>query len=393
MKIVHIAPNAIYDDYWGYHENLLPKYHKKAGHEVVLFVNTKCHNKTGIGFMEEGDYFLNDGVRVIRRKIKTYMTQSMTSLFSKMSIYEDLVSIAPDFIFFHGLCSTTMSDCIQYKKWAKANNKQCTIVQDNHLDYNNSGTTKTLKQKMARAFYRLYHKKNRKYIAKVYGVTPWRVLYAQEHYKIPANMTELLIMGADDDSINFENRQKIRTQIREEHQISNEDFLIVTGGKIDRKKNVLQLMEACAGIEKVKLLIFGSVANDVKAEFEELLGKSSGIVYVGWIDSTKVYDYFFAADIVFFAGGHSVLWEQACATKTPCVFQRIEGMEHVNNGGNCDFLDNVSAESIRNKIVELLFTEAYMKMKEVASSEATDVYLYSKIAEKSLECSPQAPNK
>ena len=37
MKIVHIAPNAPYNDYWGYQDNLLPKYHKKLGHDVTVY--------------------------------------------------------------------------------------------------------------------------------------------------------------------------------------------------------------------------------------------------------------------------------------------------------------------------------------------------------------------
>lgn len=43
MRIVHIAPNAPYNNYWGYQENLLPKYQKKLGHEVILIVSNTEH--------------------------------------------------------------------------------------------------------------------------------------------------------------------------------------------------------------------------------------------------------------------------------------------------------------------------------------------------------------
>lgn len=113
---------------------------------------------------------------------------------------------------------------------------------------------------------------------------------------------------------------------------------------------------------------------------------SKTVKNVGWIDSAKVYDYFFAADLVFFPGQHSVLWEQACAAKVPCVFEAWEGMDHVDNGGNSDFVKEVTAEALREKICELCYTPKYERMKQVARSEATHIYLYSKIAEKSLEC-------
>ena len=50
--------------------------------------------------------------------------------------------------------------------------------------------------------------------------------------------------------------------------------------------------------DKVKLLIFGSVSDDIKGEFDALLEKYPDIIYIGWIDSDKVYDFFFATYIV-----------------------------------------------------------------------------------------------
>ena len=145
-------------------------------------------------------------------------------------------------------------------------------------------------------------------------------------------------------------------------------------------------MEACRNTDHVKLLIFGNVKEDVKQEFDEILSESENITYIGWIDADQVYNYFFASDLVFFPGQHSVLWEQACASKVPCVFEKWEGMEHVNNGGNSDFVSPVTVESLREKILELKYTDKYAKMKQIAESDKTDIYLYSRIAEKSLEC-------
>ena len=143
-------------------------------------------------------------------------------------------------------------------------------------------------------------------------------------------------------------------------------------------------MEACKEQEKVKLLVFGSISSDFESVIKEHL--SNNIILIGWIPADSVYEYFMAADLVFFPGSHSVLWEQACATKVPCVFKKIEYMDHVNNNGNSDFITRISVEAIRDKIEELNFTSKYFKMKENAESELTDIYLYSNIAQKSLEC-------
>ena len=113
------------------------------------------------------------------------------------------------------------------------------------------------------------------------------------------------------------------------------------------------------------------------------------MIDAGWISSDEFYGYFFAADLVFFPGQHSVLWEQACASKVPCVFGKWDGMDHVNNGGNAQFLHCDNPAKIRALIQKLQFTDEYQKMLCVAQSEKTDIYLYSRIAEKSLECAIQ----
>ena len=380
MKIVHIAPNAPYNDYWGYQDNLLPKYQRKLGHDVTMIITNRMHKDGKIVETECSDYILNDGVRVIRlayRKFRLPKTGSLTYI----PVYGLLEELKPDFIFYHGLVSYTIVDVVKYVK----KHKNCKVVQDNHLDYNIGKDSKTFKEKVLRTWYRLLNKYSVRYVEKVYGVTPWRKTYAEDYFGIPKEKTDVLIMGADDDQMSFENRSEIRATVRRQYKLDENDFLVVTGGKIDAKKKTDILMEACAGLKDVKLIVFGEVMDELKGRFNELLNNEN-IIYIGWIASDKVYEYFYAADLVVFPGQHSVLWEQACASKVPCVFEKWDGMDHVNNGGNSDFISPVNVDTVRKKIVELRFTEKYYTMKQIAESEKTDIYLYSNIAKKSLEC-------
>lgn len=386
MKIVHIAPSAPYNEYWGYQDNLLPKYHKKLGHEVVLIATNLMHKDGKIAETECVNRELNDGVMLYRLQKKKYPIPTLTSLFSHLEVYDLLVRLKPDCIFHHGLVSTTIFDVVKYKKKINPN---CIVIQDNHLDYNIGRKFDSFKDRIVRSVYRYINKRAIAYVDRVYGVTPWRKKYAEDYFQIPHEKTDVLIMGADDEKINFDNHDSIRQNIRGQYNISENDFLIVTGGKIDKKKKINTLMKACIGEDKVKLLIFGNVLDDIKDEFDSLLENNDNIIYIGWIDSDKVYDYFFAADLVFFPGQHSVLWEQACASKVPCVFEEWEGMDHVNNGGNSDFVSPVNTETVKNKIRELKYTEKYNRMKAIAESENTNVYLYSHIASKCLENIPQ----
>lgn len=384
MNIVNIAPNAPYNEGWGYQENLLPKYQAKLGNNVSLIIRNYKHQN---GRLEETtceDYISKDGFRVIRRKTINGFIPKIGRLFSKMEVYSLLRELKPDFVFYHGLVSSTIFQVTKYKRKINPN---LVIVQDNHLDYNiGFGHEKNLKQKLICFVHRIMYAMNDQFISKVYGVTPWRKEYAEDVFGVPKTKTDVLIMGADDEKIDFVHREVIRRKIREQYGIAEGDFLVVTGGKIDAKKKIDVLMQAVSELKDVKLLVFGNVLDDVKCKFDEILKKSSNVIYIGWIDASKVYDYFFAADLVFFPGQHSVLWEQACASKVPCVFEKWDGMEHVNNGGNADFVFPINNLTIKNKIEELKFTPKYYEMKQIAESSATDVYLYSSIAKKSLEC-------
>lgn len=382
MKIVNICPTSTYNVNWGYQDNLLPKYQAKLGHEVtILATNLIALNGARVETNCE-EFVLDSGVKVIRIKRKKSSSRFLTGIKAYLPIYEHLKQIKPDFIFHHGLCSDCIYDAIKYKKKINPN---CVIVQDNHLDYNIGFKQGGFKYKLYKAIHGRRVKKTIGEVERVYGVTPWRVKYAEDFFGVPKEKLELLIMGADDENLNFSNREEIRKEIRAKYNVSEKDFLIVTGGKIDQRKRIHLLMQAVKNLEGVKLIVFGNVLDDVKEEFDKTLKGSSNIEFIGWLKGDKVYDYFFASDLVCFPGQHSVLWEQACASKTPCVFEKWDGMEHVNNGGNSDFIENVSVQTILDKILELKFTDKYYKMKEVALSSKTDVYLYSNIAEKSIE--------
>lgn len=383
MKIVHIVPKAPYNDNWGYQDNLLPKYQRKMGHEVTVITTNTMQQDGKIINTACASYTLEDGVNVIRRKRKKYFNRILTNLTSKIQVYDILKTINPDLIFYHGLESTTIYDVVRYKK----NNKpECIIVEDNHADYNIGRDDRTWRDKVIRSFYRFINKTTIRYVSRVYGVTPWRKEYAEKFFGIPASKTDVLIMGADDEKIEFKNRKNIRAAIRKQYAIGEDEFLIVSGGKLDEKKKIIELIEASKYLSNVRILIFGQVNETLKDKYDRIINEYSKVISIGWVASDSVYDFFFAADLVVFPGQHSVLWEQACASKTPCLFARWPGMEHVNCGGNARFIDDLTVEGIAEEIKKLIFTSDYYLMKKNAESEKTDVFLYSAIAKKSLEC-------
>ena len=80
-------------------------------------------------------------------------------------------------------------------------------------------------------------------------------------------------MGADDDEVNRASGSASIVKTKKRFGYAGNDFIIVTGGKIDEAKmQVLALMDAVAKMGKhVKLLVFGPVVPSMKAEFEKRL--------------------------------------------------------------------------------------------------------------------------
>ena len=394
MKIVHLALEAPYNEGWGYQENLLTKYQAKAGHDVTLIITNRENSPNGKEkTVPLEDYISPDGFRVIRLDYIHFKPNKISNVFRIYKIYHLLCSIAPDFIMVHGLNNFSVLQAIKYINKV---NPACKIIADNHLDYNIGRflTTKKFTTRIYKAVLRLLNQRTQKYYSKIFGVTPWRCEFCEDIYGIKKEKLDVLPAGADDEKIDFNNREKISADIREKHNIEKDDFLIVTGGKIDKNKNIDTLMKAVINLpdKNIKLIVFGNPSPDIKQTLKEL-AKNDKIKYIGWISSDDTYNYFLAADLVFFPGQHSVMWEQCVACGTPLVMKHFHAMHHCDIGGNSKFLYDASEQGISNLIREILEPQVLNKMRKIALSEKRQNFLYSKLAEQTLDVLKEETNK
>jgi len=378
MRIMHIAPVSPYNVGWGYQENLLTKFQRKMGHEVCLVVSTFENTANGKVDVGETDFVLPDGIHVYRRR--RFLGNGFVGKWISYTYVKDILdSFQPDLIMVHSLTTLSVFQAIQYQK---KQNKSCVIIQDNHLDENIGWRRNKLFTDLYYGYWAVINRFASPYVARYYGVTPWRQEFLVKRFKIRQEKTDVLIMGADMDNIDFEKREQYRAEFDNAYGTAGK-FLIATGGKIERNKKIAPLMEAVRGMENVKLIVFGAVSDDYIQEIQE--SDNDSVIMLGWQDNQQIYKLLLASDLAIFPGQHSVLWEQTCACKTPCLFAYWYGMDHLNNGGNSAFLTDVSVESLRNAIGEYCNTEKYQLMKQIARSAATDVFSYCEIAKKSVE--------
>lgn len=385
MKILHVCINGkVFCESFAYQENLITKAHRKLGHDVTIITSNyyDIDKKSGkIITGPVGEKNMEDGIKLIRLK-PVFPMRINQSVHCFYGLKNAVKKENPDLLFVHGVVSLNLRFLKKYKKC----HPQIQIVYDNHADFKNSCSNK-----LSYAYHR-YVVRNLIVPGLIgtsnhfYGVVPARCDFLHDMYGIPLSKISLLPMGAFDEDMQLEKKEAIRNEVRKQYGITPNDFLIVTGGRIEPRKNIHVLAEAVkrSGFKNIKMLIFGSIKDEMKEIFEKL--ESDRIQCIGWQPSNRVYRFFYAADVVMFPGLHSVLWEQAVASQVPCAFSKIKGFEHVDIGGNCILMEGKSVDYYQPLIEKLYNDKDYYKdLCEKARNEKSKQFLYSHIAQKVIE--------
>lgn len=385
MKVVHVCLSMGYTEGLNYQENIIIKYQAQAGHEVTLITTDHCFNGGEWGLCQtESDYINPDGVHIIRLPFAfriPYKVNKHIGIFKGFK--QILEELTPDIIFVHNVQFQDIRAVAAYKK----KHPNVKFYVDNHSDFSNSARNWFTRNTLYRFWWKPCAKAVEKQVDIFYGVMPSRVDFLINIYGIAKEKTDLLVMGADDECIERAARPEVRKAFREKYHVKDNEFLIMTGGKIDAfKTQTLLLMQAVKEIanDKVKLLIFGSVEEQLK---ERLFALCDGdkIQYIGWAKGEQSYEFFASADLVVFPGRHSVYWEQVAAQGIPMLCKYWDGTTHVDIGGNVEFLMEDSVEVIKEKLLELLNNpDKYQEMKKVATSEKRNMFSYKQIAARSI---------
>lgn len=389
MRILHCCLAAVYVDGFGYQENILPRIHKSQGHDVMILASTEVL-KPGVGhvYTKPAYYYNEDGISVKR---VPYIGCFPVKIAAKIRIYkevfETIEDFNPDVIFMHDAQTAAVYSITKYLK----QHSQCRLYVDSHTDFVNSAKSWVSKNILHRLLYKNYVRKTIPFARRYYGTLPARVVFYRDFYGTPADKTEYLPLGVDDVSTPMSERDNVRRETREKLGIKQDDFVIVSGGKLETRKNTIILMQAFDFLSKkfgnVKLLLFGSVSPEIREQFERLKDNNTSIIHIGWVPAKDTYKYFFASDLACFPGTHSTLWEEAVGYGLPAFFKRWEGITQIDLQGNCVLLDEpISAESLSDLLLSMVSVkEGFNKMKAIARTKGMETFSYSRIARYAIE--------
>ncbi len=182
MKITHVCLSAFYCEGYTYHENLLPKFHRKMGYDIDLIASRQSFNSDGQPCLvpDAEEYVNADDIHV--KRLDYVFPEGVGRLFRKyVGLYEELERSSPDILFVHGVQSAENATLVRYVR----EHPGTRMLMDNHADYSNSATNWLSKSVLHRVVWRRYTKMAEPYVDRFWGVTPGRVDFLVENYGLP----------------------------------------------------------------------------------------------------------------------------------------------------------------------------------------------------------------
>lgn len=388
MKILHCCLANFYIDDFGYQENILPRLHKSLGHEVEIVASTETYvNNNELGYTNVSAYVSNDGIPVTRLAYNKVVSHSISrKIRSYVGLKNLLNRFQPDVIFVHDVQFFSVYTISEYVRQSGA-----TLYADTHTDCINSGRNIFSRWLLHRFFYRHCAQVLDPFVNRYYATLPLRSEFLQKNYGISSEKIALLPFGVDDTAIDFSRREEVRKEVRCKLKVKDSEIVFITGGKVDMRKNIhLLLSQFIQALDDGKLsrsifVVFGNIAPEVEASVRPFIGHPS-IRFLGWLSPNEIHKYLWGADLAVFPGTHSVLWEETVGLGVPAIFKRWHGIEHVDLGGNCIFVDSHGIGETIERLIEIEKDSRILdRLRDAAQTLGPSVFRYSLIAQKSLE--------
>lgn len=319
MRIVHIDFTGPFTDTATYQENLLAEMNANDGHEVTLIVeNTYWEGSIRKVVRDSNNlrYTLKSGVDVVRlpyRKFFNFMITDKVRM--PIGLKEELYKIKPDIIFIH--CLQTMASEIVLR-YVKKNQNTC-LVADTHTDHSNSALTFLSRHILHGIFYKKIARDVVRVAKRVYYLSPECKDFLLDVYNIESGNLEYLPLGGVIPT--KEEKKQYRISFREKYGIDNKDIVYFHSGKIDKLKKTLELIKYFTEYadKNAKLFIAGDVSNEIREEFNSLVGKDSRIFFMGWIDGRQLFESLCGADVYLQPGSQSATAQVAICCGLPIV--------------------------------------------------------------------------
>lgn len=385
MRIVNIEdffhPDA------GYQINILPKYLAKFGHEVIIITSEMDKMPKGLTSFfgsenikkRDEDYQNKYGVRIIRLPIRRYI--SGRSIYTN-DLKNTIDALKPDILYIHGNDTAV-------GMWALINRKKISIplIMDSHM----------LEMASVNPFNKVFHFVYRHFFTPIIRNNNILVIrtqddnYVEKRLGIPLSQAPWISYGSD--TMLFHPNYKNRMDFRREHDISEDDFVVVYAGKLDEAKGGKLLAEAFYKRIKcnrnIVLLVVGNTSGNYGDEVEKIFENSENRILR--FSTQKYCDlaiFYQAADLAVFARQCSLSFYDVQACGLPVLSENNNiNVERCSHKNGWTFVAG-DVEDFRRKVVSVanMDLSEYRKYSKHALNFILESYNYEDKAKEYEQC-------
>lgn len=348
MKVVHISLCSYsYITSWGYQENYLIDAHHIKGHEVVeisspyispLYQEHLIKDDT----FDKIESYDAKGTKIIRLRYKYKLPYCINRRIRwYKGLYSALVREKPDVIFVHDLQFMSVFDV---KKYAKKH-PECILKADTHASELNSANNWISKILLHRIFYKWIIKLNCKAFQTIYYISGFEGLFMKKYYNVSAANANFQLLPLGGFILPENEAAAIRNKIRSQHNLKEDDILLLHSGKLEKSKRTHEIIQAFKRVqgENLHLYLIGSIPASQKKIIEKDINSDKRVKFLGWKSAKELREYLYASDIYVQLGSPSSTLETAICCGCPCI---LNFNEDIPGGGYIKLLDKKTAYSV-----------------------------------------------
>lgn len=190
---------------------------------------------------------------------------------------------------------------------------------DTHTDSINSGRNWFSLYILHGLFYRFLIQRAVKYLEKYFYIGPSNKEFAMKVYGVPEKLMEFFPLGAK--IFEEEEYQLKRAKKRKELALQEDELLLIHSGKLDELKKTDVLLKAFgkAASLNAKLVIIGSMAENIKDTVNNLIDQDKRVTFAGWKTGEELMEYLCACDLYCQPGSYSATLQNAVGCRCPAL--------------------------------------------------------------------------
>lgn len=326
MRILHLMLANFYIDGYNYQENILPLINKQDGNVIKIIASTEIFiDNMNLGYLRPGKYISDEGIEIVRLPYKKGISIVVRKKRQYIGLKNELRSFSPDVILCHGVQFKDLDIVISYKK----ENPSVKIYADNHADFLNSAKSFFSKNILYKFYYNRIIKRNLQYIEKILCVGKTAMDFMHDVCNVPYNYLEFYPLGGivDSDGEYLDKRKEYRQKLN----VKDDEIVILHAGKMSKEKKTEELLKAFLKFkeEKYKLVIIGSIFEDIKEELLKLIKSDNRINYLGWQKGNELMGYLNACDIYVQPGSQSATMQNAACSRAALILAPHENHKYL----------------------------------------------------------------